>query len=256
MRTYGHDFGNWGAPPTLPWSPPIGSTHGENEEDKDEDTEGDDDEDDEDDDEEAEEKPPRTGGTGTGKPGNKPFFKPWVFGTKPRIIDHDGPALGPGLGKGTSGGQPPTGVGVGGTFSFSKAGPSGESGGGRGRLVAKGGRFSRRKASYGGPMGEAPMWIVGNVVFPLGAVPMAMTGCEQVGLCLRTTVIGGAIAVFGVYPALAKLLVPDASYGKRLLVTGAMALAVGHVIVRRRRAERIKTMPQMPPGFVSNHGSR
>jgi len=208
-------MGTYGAPPTLPWSPPPGSTHGEDEEDKDK--------------------------------KKKKKVKPFVFGTGKRIIDL--PETGadtPGVGKGTSGGQPPTGGGGGATIRFSKAGSSGGT--------------SRRKAAYGSDVltnqkRGMPMRMrkrergIGDharragskyIVLPLMLPPLyalmavyPKTGRGGGGMDLSPLIYGGGLtllSVFAIYPALAKLVAPKASYGKRLAGSTAVAVAAGNLL--------------------------
>jgi len=87
------------------------------------------------------------------------------------------------------------------------------------------------------PAATAKLWLVENVLEPLGAVPVALSGCSDLD-CLAPVFIGAPLAVLGAYPLFAKLVAPDASYGKRLLGSSVVALAVGHVIIRQQRRER------------------
>tara|TARA_R110002060_G_scaffold61118_4_gene70696 strand:- start:293 stop:757 length:465 start_codon:yes stop_codon:yes gene_type:complete len=102
------------------------------------------------------------------------------------------------------------------------------------------------RMSKGDPQIRAVRGFLGKKVFlPLAAVPMALSDCHDLG-CLGPVFVGGPVAVLGLYPLMAKLVAPKASYGKRLLGSAAVAVVAGNIILplwkesqdRRREAKR------------------
>jgi len=99
-------------------------------------------------------------------------------------------------------------------------------------------RTSKEARAVGGFLGK-------KVFLPMVAVPMALSDCHDLG-CLFPVVVGGPVAVLGLYPLIAKLVAPKASYGKRLLGSAAVAVVAGNIILplwkesqdRRREAKR------------------
>ena len=85
------------------------------------------------------------------------------------------------------------------------------------------------RMSKGDPQIQAVRGFLGKRVFlPMAAVPMALSDCSDLG-CLFPVFVGGPVAVFGLYPLMAKLVAPKASYGKRLLGSAAVAVVAGNI---------------------------